>query len=32
MADEYECEMCGATFDNQDDLEIHAQEEHGKGE
>lgn len=30
MADEYECDMCGATFDDQAELEEHAREEHGK--
>lgn len=28
MADEYQCEMCGASFDSQDELEQHNQEEH----
>ena len=28
--DEYECDMCGATFDSQEELEEHAREEHGK--
>lgn len=27
MADEYECDMCGATFDDQEE---HAREKHGK--
>lgn len=30
MADEYECDMCGATFDDQEELEEHAREEHDK--
>ncbi|WP_170977344.1 C2H2-type zinc finger protein [Halorussus salinisoli] len=30
MADEYECDMCGATFVDQEELEEHAREEHGK--
>lgn len=30
MADEYECDMCGATFDNEEDLREHNQEEHAE--
>lgn len=26
--DQYECDMCGATFDSQAELEEHNQEEH----
>lgn len=29
MADEYECDLCGATFDDEDDLLEHNREEHG---
>jgi rubredoxin len=28
MADEYECDMCGATFDSEEELQQHNQEEH----
>lgn len=28
MADEYECDMCGASFDSQEELEEHSEEEH----
>lgn len=28
MADEYECDMCGATFDTEEQLQEHNQEEH----
>lgn len=30
MADEYECDMCGATFDSQEELDQHNQEEHSE--
>ena len=26
--DEYECDMCGATFDTQEELQEHNREEH----
>lgn len=29
MADEYECDLCGATFDDEEDYQEHAQSEHG---
>lgn len=29
MADEYECDLCGASFDSRDELDEHNQEEHG---
>ena len=29
MADEYQCDLCGASFDNEDELREHNQEEHG---
>lgn len=29
MADEYECDRCGASFDNEEELREHNQEEHG---
>lgn len=28
MADDYQCDMCGASFDSQEELEQHNQEEH----
>ncbi|WP_449405259.1 C2H2-type zinc finger protein [Halorarum salinum] len=28
MADEYECDLCGATFDDEEDLHEHNREEH----
>jgi|GEM_PF-4644022 len=28
MSDEYECDLCGDTFDTKDMLREHAQEEH----
>lgn len=28
MADELECDMCGATFDTQEELQEHNREEH----
>jgi len=30
MADEYECDVCGASFHDQEELEEHAREEHGQ--
>lgn len=30
MADEHECDMCGQTFDSEDELVEHAEEEHDK--
>lgn len=27
MADEYECDICGASFDTEEELREHAQEE-----
>lgn len=30
MADEYECDVCGESFDTQEELEEHAQEAHDK--
>jgi rubredoxin len=27
--DQYECDMCGATFDTEEELQEHNQEEHG---
>jgi len=32
MVEEYECDQCGASFENQSDLEEHGQEAHGKDE
>jgi DNA-directed RNA polymerase subunit RPC12/RpoP len=29
MADEYECNACGATFDNEEELMEHNREKHG---
>lgn len=28
MADEHECDLCGATFDNEEDLQEHNREQH----
>jgi hypothetical protein len=28
MADEHECDMCGATFDSEEELQQHNEEEH----
>lgn len=28
MADEHECDMCGQSFDTEEELQEHAQEEH----
>lgn len=28
--DQYECDMCGATFDTQEELDEHNQEEHSE--
>lgn len=28
--DQHECDMCGATFDTQEELEEHNREEHGE--
>ncbi|WP_440008375.1 C2H2-type zinc finger protein [Halomicrococcus sp. SG-WS-1] len=28
MADEHECQVCGETFNSEDELNEHAQEEH----
>lgn len=28
MANEYECDMCGASFDSEDELQEHNREEH----
>ena len=30
MADENECGMCGATFEDEEELQEHAREEHGQ--
>lgn len=30
MADEHECDVCGASFDSQEELDEHVQEEHGQ--
>ena len=30
MADEHECDICGASFDTEEELREHAQEEHGQ--
>ena len=30
MADEHECGMCGQTFDSEEELVQHAEEEHDK--
>lgn len=30
MADEHECDICGASFNSEGELEEHAQEEHDK--
>ena len=28
MADEHECDLCGQSFDTEEELQEHAQEEH----
>lgn len=30
MADEYECDICGASFDAEEELQEHNREEHGQ--
>lgn len=30
MANEYECDMCGATFDSEEQLQEHNKEQHGE--
>lgn len=30
MADEHECDICGASFNSEEELKEHAQEEHDK--
>ena len=32
MADDYECDVCGASFDSEEDLQEHVQEEHDQEE
>lgn len=28
MADDHECDLCGATFDSEDEMHEHAEEKH----
>ena len=30
MADEHECDLCGSTFESEEELQEHAQEEHSE--
>lgn len=30
MADEHECDLCGQSFDSEEELQEHAKEEHDK--
>lgn len=32
MADEHECDICGASFDSEEELQEHVREEHDEDE